>query len=43
MSYFSKFESEFPFQSYTSQFEVESCEEDLYTQYEDKKIIYKDM
>ena len=42
MIYFSKSKTKVPFQSCTSQLEVESCEEDLSTQYEDKEIIYKD-
>ena len=42
MSSFSKSKSEVPFQNYTNHLEVESCEEELSTQYEDKEIIYKD-
>lgn len=41
MSSFLKSKSEFLVQSYTSQLDVESCEE-LSTQYEDKEIVYKD-
>lgn len=42
MNSFLKSESEFLVQNCANQFEVESGEEELSTQYEDKRIIYKD-
>lgn len=42
MSSFSKPKSEVPFQSYTSQVDAESCEDDLSIQYEEKEIIHND-
>lgn len=42
MSSCSKSENEVPSQNCTNHLEVETCKEDLSTQYEDNEIIYKD-